>query len=212
MGKADFIFEVMQESFCRTILVLNTPTAVRPEELIMKKTLLCPVLFLAFVACGTLPVAAQNEPDFSLAVSPASVSLPQAAVTSVLLTFESNESPAYTISLNGLPEGVQAQTSKIRAGAGTVSLYAAPEAAVGTYAIQVTAHAGKASRMQVFTLNVKPMVPVPQWEYTVLSANTDEEFVSLANNLGAQGWEMVNVRFSELTTPPFVGFFKRIKR
>lgn len=57
--------------------------------------------------------------------------------------------------------------------------------------------------MQVFTLNIKPMVPVPQWEYTVLSANTDEEFVSLANNLGAQGWEMVNVRFSERTTPPF---------
>ena len=73
-------------------------------------------------------------------------------------------------------------------------MYAATEAAVGTYVIQVTAHAGKASRPRISTLNFKPIVPVPQWEYTVLSANTDQAFVSRANNLGAQGWELF--RFS----------------
>ena len=59
---------------------------------------------------------------------------------------------------------------------------------------------------------VKPMPIAPQWEYTVAGASTDEEFLSYANNLGSQGWELVNVRFREQGTPAFVGFFKRIKR
>jgi hypothetical protein len=53
---------------------------------------------------------------------------------------------------------------------------------------------------------------VPQWEYTFAAASSDAEFLSLANTLGAQGWELVTVRFREEGTPPFVGFFKRIKR
>jgi hypothetical protein len=164
------------------------------------------------IAWGDITAVAQNSPEFSLALSPASVTLPQGAVTSFTLTLESNERPSFSVSLTGLPDGVQVQTPVVRGGIGTVVLYASPDATVGSFAVQVTVRAGNTSQTQILTLNVKPMQPVPQWEYTVLAANTDEEFLSLANSLGSQGWELVSVRFSELTAPSFVGFFKRIKR
>jgi hypothetical protein len=169
-------------------------------------------LVLLVSASGGLMAMAQSSPEFSLALSPAMVTLPQGAVTSVTLTFDSAEKPSYSVSLAGLPDGVQAQTGPVRAGIGTVVLYANPDAVVGSFAVQVTARAGKSSQTQILTLNVRPMQPVPQWEYTVVAANTDAEFIALANNLGDQGWELVSVRFSELTAPSFVGFFKRIKR
>lgn len=169
-------------------------------------------LLLVVSAWGNIAAVAQNSPEFSLALSPASVTLPQGAVTSFTLTLESNERPSISVSLAGLPDGVQAQTPTVRAGIGTVVLYASPDATVGSFAVQVTARAGNTSQTQILTLNVKPMQPVPQWEYTVLAANTDEEFLSFANGLGSQGWELVSVRFRELTLPSFVGFFKRIKR
>lgn len=169
-------------------------------------------LLCLLTAWAHIPAVAQNSPEFSLALSPASVSLPQGAVTSFNLTFESNERPSFSVSLAGLPDGVQAQTPIVRGGIGIVVLYASPDAPVGSFAVQVTARAGNNSQTQILTLNVKPRQPAPQWEYTVLAANTDDEFVSLANTLGAQGWELVNVRFSELTVPSFIGFFKRIKR
>ncbi|HLW54882.1 MAG TPA: hypothetical protein VKW06_18750 [Candidatus Angelobacter sp.] len=147
-----------------------------------------------------------------MALSPASVALPQGAVTSITLTFESNENPAYTVSLAGLPDGVQAQVSRIRSGTGTVVLYAGPDAALGTFVVQVTAHAGKNSQTQIFNLNVRPLQPSPQWEYQVVAANTDDEFIAYANSMGSQGWELVSVRFHEAVVPSFVGFFKRIKR
>ncbi len=161
---------------------------------------------------GSIAAVAQNTPEFSLALSPAIVTLPQGAVTSVTLTFDSAEKPAYSVVLAGLPDGVEAQTSPVRAGMGTVVLYASPDAAVGSFAVQVIARAGKSSQTQILTLNVRPMLPVPQWEYTVAAANTDTEFISIANSLGDQGWELVSVRFQELSVPSFVGFFKRIKR
>lgn len=168
--------------------------------------------FLLLYTLGYKAALAQNGPEFSLALSPAIVTLPQGGVTSFHLTFDSNERPSYTVKLAGLPEGVQAQVLPIRAGNGTVVLLAGPEAALGSFAVQVIARAGNGSQTQILTLNVKPMLPVPQWEYTLASANTDAEFIALANNLGDEGWELVSVRFQELTAPAFVGFFKRIKR
>lgn len=151
-------------------------------------------------------------PEFSVALSPAVVVLPQGAVTSFNLTFDSSEKPSFTVSVAGLPDGVQAETGLVHAGTSTVVLYADPDAALGTFAVQVTARAGKASQTQILTLNVRPRLPVPQWEYKVISANNDVDFIAWANNLGEQGWELVSVRFQELTAPSFVGFFKRIKR
>jgi hypothetical protein len=169
-------------------------------------------LLCFLTAWAHIPAVAQSGPEFSLALSPASVTLPQGAVTSFTLTFESSEKPAFSISLAGLPDGVQALTPIVQAGMGSVVLYASPAATVGSFAVQVTARAGNNSQTQVLMLNVKPMQPAPQWEYTVLASNSDDEFLSLANSLGSQGWELVSVRFSQVTAPSFVGFFKRIKR
>lgn len=169
-------------------------------------------LFFLLGVCLTIPAGAQSTPEFSIALSPAVVTLPQGAVTSFNLTFDSAEKTSFTVSLAGLPDGVQAETGLVRAGTGTVVLYANPDAALGSFAVQVTARAGKMSQTQILTLNVRPMQPVPQWEYKVVAANTDVDFIAWANSLGDQGWELVSVRFQELTAPSFVGFFKRIKR
>ena len=194
----------MERDFC---------SPVAKEKHTMKRQFLRMACVLPIlVAQNSFAGVAQNSPEFSLALSPASITLPQGAVTSVGLTFESNETPGYTISLSGLPEGVQAQPSKVRDGMATVVLYASPEAALGTFVVQVTAHAGKSSQTQILTLNVKPLRPSPQWEYSVVTANSDEEFLSYANSLGSEGWELVSVRFREQVAPSFVGFFKRIKR
>src|SRR5262249_14769365 len=149
-------------------------------------------LFFALIVWGNLWAVAQSSPEFSLAVSPGSIALPQDAVTSFTVTLESAESPSFSISLAGLPDGVQAQAPTMRAGIGTVVLYANPNATLGTFAVQVTARAGNSSRTQVLMLNIKPMQVVPQWEYRVLAANTDEEFLFFANTLGAEGWELVS--------------------
>ena len=169
------------------------------------------LLFL-LTAWSNVLARAQEGPEFSLALSPGIVTLPQGAVTSFTVTLDSSEKPSFFVSLSGLPDGVQAQTPTMRAGIGTVVLYASPTTTVGSFAVQVTARAGNASRTQVLMLNIKPMQVVPQWEYTVLGASSDDEFLSLANSLGTEGWELVNVRFREGGAPPFVGFFKRIKR
>lgn len=177
----------------------------------MKRFLRAAGLVCFLTTWANIPAVAQS-PEFSLALSPAVVTLPQGAVTSFTLTLESSEKLSFAVTLSGLPDGVQAATPVVRSGIGTVVLYASPDAAVGSFAVQVTARSGNSSQTQILMLNLKPMLPVPQWEYTVMSANTDDDFIALANTLGSQGWELVNVRFSEFTAPSFVGFFKRIKR
>lgn len=169
------------------------------------------LLLLVSVSLGIAGYG-QNDPEFSIALSPAVVTLPQGAVTSFNLTFDTSEKVSFTVSLAGLPDGVQAETGLVKAGTSTVVLYANPDAALGSFAVQVTARSGKIAQTQILTLNVRPMQPVPQWEYKVVAANTDVDFIAWANSLGDQGWELVSVRFQELTTPSFVGFFKRVKR
>src|SRR5215472_8539418 len=93
------------------------------------------VLLLLVIVCFSITAAGQNSPEFSIALSPAVVTLPQGAVTSFNLTFDSTEKPSFTVSLAGLPDGVQAETGLVKAGTGTVVLYANPDAALGTFAV-----------------------------------------------------------------------------
>jgi hypothetical protein len=188
----------------------NTKSINLREERKMKRFCMRAVFFLV---AGVWSVAAlAQSADFSIALSPAVVTLPQGAVTSFNLTFDSAEKPSFTVNLAGLPDGVQAETGLVHGGTSTVVLYANADAALGTFAVQVIARSGKISQTQILTLNIRPMLPVPQWEYKMVTANTDVDFIAWANNLGDQGWELVNVRFQEVTAPLFVGFFKRIKR
>jgi hypothetical protein len=182
-------------------------------EAIMKKLLrrVSP-LILVLVAWRNQQAAAQAAPEFSTALSPSTVTLPQGSVTSFSLTIESTERPKFSITLGGLPEGVQAQSLAGHAGINTVILHSSSDATLGSFGVTVTASAGGNSQTQLLTLVVKPMPIAPQWEYTVAAANSDEEFLSYANSLGSQGWELVSVRFREQVAPSFVGFFKRIKR
>lgn len=168
--------------------------------------------FLSLLATAAVSCAAQNPPEFSTALSPATVTLPQGSVTSFSLTIESSEQPKFSITLGGLPDGVQAQTLAGHAGINTVILRSSSDATLGSFGVTVTASAGGNSQTQLLTLVVKPMPIAPRWEYTVAAANTDEEFLGYANSLGSQGWELVSVRFRENAAPAFVGFFKRIKR
>ena len=176
----------------------------------MMKRFCVHAVFLVMAGVWSVTALAQS-PDFSIALSPAVVTLPQGAVTSFNLTFDSAEKPSFTVNLAGLPDGVQAETGLVHGGTSTVVLYANADAALGSFAVQVIARSGKVSQTQILTLNIRPMQPVPQWEYTVMTANTAADFIGWANNLGDQGWELVSVRFQEPTSS-VVGFFKRIKR
>jgi hypothetical protein len=179
------------------------------EEGMMSRTRTTLLLLLVSILGHRLAMA-QSRPEFSLALSPAVVTLPQGSITSFSLTFDSNERPSYTVTVAGLPDGVQAQVPPVRSGNGAVILYANPDATVGTFAVQVTAKAGNNAQTQILTLNIKPMQPAPQWEYTMIAASSDEEFIAYANRLGDQGWELVSVKAPEGSA--LVGFFKRIKR
>jgi hypothetical protein len=150
--------------------------------------------------------------EFSTALSPASVTLPQNSVTSVTLTIESTERPVFAITVTGLPEGVQAQALSGHIGINTVVLRSSSTAQTGTFAVQIAASAGNNSQTQLLALLVKPAPITPQWEYNVLVANSYEEFLSQSNDLGSQAWELVSVTFRESDAPHFVGFFKRVKR
>jgi hypothetical protein len=159
-----------------------------------------------------LSSVAQTDPEFSTALSPPSVTLPQNSVTSVTLTIESAERPSFAITVTGLPDGVQAQALSGHVGINTIVLRSSSTAQTGTFTVRVTASVGNNAQTQLLALVVKPAPITPQWEYNVLVANSYEEFLSLANDLGSQAWELVGVSFRENDLPHFVGFFKRIKR
>jgi hypothetical protein len=168
--------------------------------------------FLLLATLGLSAAAQTAGPEFSTALSPASVTLPQNSVTSVTLTIESAERAVFAITVTGLPEGVQAQALSGHTGINTVVLRSSSAAQTGTFAVQITASAENNSQTQLLALLVKPAPITPQWEYNVLVANSYEEFLSQSNDLGSQGWELVSVTFRESDAPHFVGFFKRVKR
>lgn len=166
---------------------------------------------MSLVIVGAVSAMAQG-PEFSLALTPATVALPQGSLTSFTLTIESSERPSFAVSLSGLPDGAQAQVPALRVGTNNIILYASSTTPLGSYSVRVTASAGGNSQTQVLTLFVRPMPVIPQWEYTVMIANSYEEFLLNANNLGSQAWDLVNVTFRENDVPHFIGFFKRLKR
>ena len=62
-------------------------------------------------------------------------------------------------------------------------------------------------------LNVTPNSTTPgtqQWEYQVITANTEKELVDQANLLGAKDWEMVGAVKLQ-GTGGWRAFFKRLK-
>jgi uncharacterized membrane protein len=165
------------------------------------------VLILIAAFASQLPA---QSPEFSVALSPATITLPQGGVTSFTVTIDASDHPKIDLSLNGLPEGVRASIPPGRTGNTTIVLTAGSTATTGSFAIQVLASTPAKSQVQILILNVKPMPIVPQWEYRVVTTGSEEQLNYEANNLGAYSWELVSV-IADREQDRWTGFFKRMK-
>ena len=177
-------------------------------------------------------------PEFHISVTPSVVTVKQGDVASVTVRVICNSSslaaaadcserPQFGFYVSQFPSGVRADTAPGRVGPNTIAISASSFASVGSFPIQVTVTGGNTAQVQTFVLTVRPGAaapsstvvrepvvvqqpgPVLHWEHHVMVAKTEEEFDRMANQLGQDGWELVNViaRQTEL-----VGFFKRPKR
>src|SRR5579859_875139 len=149
-------------------------------------------------------------PEFSVSISPATVTLTQGGVTSFTVTIDASDRPKIDLSLSGLPEGVRASIPPGRAGNTTIVLSAGSTATTGSFAVQVLASTPAKSQMQVMVLNVKPMPVVPQWEYRAVTVANEDQLAEAANSLGTQSWELVSV-IADRDQDRWTGFFKRMK-
>jgi hypothetical protein len=151
-----------------------------------------------------------QSPEFSVAISPATITLTQGGVTSFTVTVDASDEPRVDLTLSGLPEGVRANIPPGRAGTVTIVLSAGSTATTGSFAVRVLASTPTKSQMQILTLNVKPMPVVPQWEYLSFTAINEAQLTDTANKLGSQAWELVSVIVDREQTR-WTGFFKRMK-
>lgn len=176
------------------------------------------VLSLLFIGLASrLP--AQTDPEFVVSINPSIVTITQGGMASFTANITINERATFEFALSGLPPGVIAQFPIGHNGANTIVLTALPNAATGSFSVDLTSLAGGFSpprsgngpQTQTFMLNVKPM-PVAQWEYRVERARSEQDLESTAASLGTQGWELVSVVLSERNgVEEWVGFFKRQK-
>jgi hypothetical protein len=165
------------------------------------------VLILIAAFASRLPA---QSPEFSVALSPATITLTQGGVTSFTVSIDASDHPKIDLSLSGLPEGVRASIPPGRAGNTTIVLTAGSTATTGSFAVQVLASTPTKSQVQILILNVRPMPVVPQWEYRVVTTGSEEQLNDAANNLGTQSWELVSV-IADREQDRWTGFFKRMK-
>ena len=166
-------------------------------------------LLLLFIVLPQLH--AQKVPDFSLAVSPYSLSMTQGSESALTVTIETEDHATVHLATSGLPEGVEASISPLHDGMATVFLLAAYSAPTGSFAVQIVASTPGRTHVQTVTLNIKASPVIPQWEYTFIRAETPEELMNQANQLGAQAWELVNVTTDEHDSYCYA-FLKRRKK
>lgn len=167
-----------------------------------------PVLDILFTSSG-------SSSDFALSLAPATVTLIQGGSSSVTIsttmTGGATGTPALTVS--GTPPGISSQITPISPGKATLSLTASQAAATGSFPLTVTATAGGKSHSQTAQLNVSPFSagPAQQWEYQVITANSENDVITQANTLGAEEWELVSAVKVPGTTNTWRAFFKRPK-
>jgi len=167
-----------------------------------------PVLGIAFGSIDT-------SPDFTLSLAPSTVTLIQGGSSSVTIstTMIGGGTGAPTFTVSGTPTGVSSQITPTGSGKATIALTASQTAATGPFPLTVTGTAGGKSHSQTAQLNVSPFSTVPpqQWEYQVITANSENDVVTQANTLGAEEWELVGVVKVPGTTNTWRAFFKRPK-
>ena len=183
-----------------------------------------------------------HQPEFRIAVVPSVVIVKQGDAASLTVTITCNSSdlgasadcislPKFDFYLSQLPDGIHAQTVPGRVGPNTIAISASSGAILGSFPLQVTVTGGNTAQVQTVALNVRPAsaapsttvvrepvvvqppTPILRWEHRVAVAKTEEEFDRMANQMGQDAWELVNVitRQNHGVTE-LVGFFKRPKR
>ncbi len=203
----------------------------------------CIAAAVLLALAGLEPIAGQGyQPDFRIAVNPTVVIVKQGDAASVTVTIICNSSdlaasadciaqPRYDFYLSQLPDGVHAQTVPGGVGPNTIAITASSAATVGSFPTQLTVAGGNTVQAQTIVVNVRPAsaassptvvrepvvvqqpAPVLRWEHRRVVAKTEEDFDRIANQMGQDSWELVNVitRQSHGVTE-LVGFFKRPKR
>lgn len=166
-----------------------------------------PVLDISFTGQG-------GSPDFTLSLAPTTISLIEGGSSSIAIstTITGGGTGSPTLTVSGTPPGISAQITPTGAGKATLALTASQAAATGSFSLTVTGTAGGKSHSQTAQLIVSPFsVPTPQWEYQVITANSENDVITQANALGAEEWELVSVVKVPGNTNTWRAFFKRPK-
>jgi len=167
-----------------------------------------PVLDIAFIS-------PDGGSDFSLSLAPSTVTLIQGGSSSLTISTATTGGAAGTpaLTISNTPSGVSSQITPTGPGKATLSLTASQAAATGSFPLTVTGTAGGKSHSQTVQLNVTPFSTVlpQQWEYQVVTANSENDVVTQANSLGAEEWELVGVVKVPGNTNTWRAFFKRPK-
>ena len=153
--------------------------------------------------------------DFSLSVPSSAITIAQGGSSSTVISTTTLHGPPsdITFSTSGLPSGVSSHFTPVVNGKSTLTVTASAATSTGASPITITGTAGGKSHSQIVTLNVSPSsTPITQeWEYQLVSVNTEQEVIDQANKLGSQEWELVSVAKVQ-ASPAWKAFFKRIKR
>jgi hypothetical protein len=153
--------------------------------------------------------------DFSIWVTSPTVNVLQGGTASIAVSASTTAGtlPTVTFGTSGLPTGVSSLVTPGANGQATVSLTASTAAAAGSFPFTISGTADARSHSQTLTLNVttaqQPTIS-QEWEYQVISANSEQDVITQANALGAQNWEMLSV-VQVSGTPGWRAFFRRPK-
>jgi hypothetical protein len=156
-----------------------------------------------------------DNSDFTLSLSPLPINLPQGGSSSTTVSATSIQGAAVspTLTVAGAPTGVSSSITTTGPGKAALSLTASTAAPTGSFPLTVTGSANGKTHTQTAQLNISPgSSPSPQqWEYQVITANSEKDVVDQANTLGAQEWELVSVVKVTGSTNTWRAFFKRPK-
>jgi len=158
-----------------------------------------------------------SSADFSLSSSTTMMALHKGGSSSINLAavpVAGGNVSNVNFAASGLPAGVTSRITPGSDGKAALSLSAASTAPSGTFPVVVTGSSKGKTHSQTIALNLSgpPEPPVNlEWEYKTVSANSEQDVVNQANQLGSQEWEMVSV-VRVTGSPGWRAFFKRTKK
>lgn len=170
-----------------------------------------PILDIVFNPTAAPPAGT----DFDISLLSPIINLPQGGSSSetvIATATRGGAAPNATITVSGLPAGVNSHVTSLGNGKATIALSASDAAPVGSFPFTVTGTAGGRSHSQAASLSISAATKAPtgqQWEYQIVTATSDQDMIDKANQLGAEDWEMVSI--TRQGTNGWKAFFKRTK-